>query len=78
MHITEAALDALESDCWDNIDERGDGTLICYPADSRMDPRTGAYEQTQVIVKARRPEWTTRLVDCYRARNLESLPYGIR
>jgi hypothetical protein len=60
------ALDALDSDCWDNIDERGDGTIIAYPADYVQDIRTGDYSASELIIRARRPEWAARLVDCYR------------
>lgn len=44
------AIDALESQCWDSVDDRGDGTVICYPADSHQDLRTGEWESTQVIL----------------------------
>jgi hypothetical protein len=60
------ALDALNSQCWDNLDAHGDGTIIGYPADSHMNMRTGADESTQLIIKARRPEWADRLMACYR------------
>ena len=63
------ALDALEGGCWDNMDERGDGTIIAYPADMVMDIATGVYESTQLIIKARRPEWADRLIAYYEARN---------
>lgn len=62
------ALDALEGGCWDNLDVHGDGTLIAYPADMTMDPATGSYESTQLIVKARRADWLDRLLDVYEAR----------
>jgi len=61
------ALAALESDCWDNIDERDDGTIICYPADYAQNTRTGDWEADELIITARRPEWATRLLDYYRA-----------
>jgi hypothetical protein len=66
------ALDALESDCWDSIDERGDGTVICYPADYAQDFRTGDWEASELILKARRPEWADRLMAVYCARNPRS------
>lgn len=62
------ALDALEHGCWDSIDEYGDGTIIAYPADMHQDMHTGAYESTQLIVKAARPEWADRLMALYTAR----------
>jgi hypothetical protein len=37
------ALDALHSDCWDTIDERWDGMIICYPADYQQDYTNGDY-----------------------------------
>lgn len=45
------ALDALESQCWDLVDDRGDGTVILYPADSTQDMRSGDWESTQVIIE---------------------------
>lgn len=61
-------LNALDSQCWDHIEEYGDGTVICYPADSHHNPRTGSHESTQLIIKARRPEWADRALRLYRAR----------
>lgn len=61
-------LDAFDSQCWDHADDRGDGTLILYPADSTTNLRTGADESTQLIVKARRPEWMARAIALYEAR----------
>jgi hypothetical protein len=58
------ALEALRSDCWDTIDQSGD-TLICYPADAHQDMRTGEYDLTQVIVKARHASWIDRLMRAY-------------
>jgi hypothetical protein len=43
------AVDALNSNTWDNIDERYD-CVICYPADSSMNIRTGDYESFQIII----------------------------
>jgi len=63
-----AAFEAMQSQYWDSVDQRDDGTIILYPADSRQDMFTGAYESTQVIIKARRPEWADRLVALYEAR----------
>ena len=62
------AIDALESNCWDNVDARGDGTIICYPADHPMNMRTGAYEGFQIIVKADKPHNANRLMDLYESR----------
>jgi hypothetical protein len=62
-----AALDALNREYWDDIDLRGDGTIIAYPADMHQDIRTGVYESTQVIIKARRPEWADRLIALHEA-----------
>jgi hypothetical protein len=63
------ALDALDSDCWDNVDLNGVGTIICYPADYSQNYRTGAWEADQLIIHARRPEWAERLLDVWEARN---------
>ncbi len=60
------ALQQLRSQCWDNIDERGDGTVICYPADGSIDYRTGFETRTQLIIQGRQPHWTERLVTYYR------------
>ena len=62
------ALDALRSDCWDNIDLHGDGTIIAYPADYVQNVRTGEYEAAELIIHARRPHWADRLLDAYEAR----------
>ena len=61
------AVDALNSDCWDHIDERGDGTIIAYPADYSQDMYSGEWEASDLIIKARRPEWAERLMACYHA-----------
>ena len=71
------AIDALESQCWDSVDDRGDGTVICYPADSTQDYRTGDWESTQVILKGD-PWKVARLMRHWRgmlARQGGSLPY---
>lgn len=62
-----SALAALESDCWDNVDVRGDGTIIAYPADYAQNIRTGDYEAAELIIHARRPEWAYRLIDYWSA-----------
>jgi len=62
------ALDALMSDCWDSIDERGDGSIIAYPADYVQNLRTGEWEAAELIIHSRRPEWSERLMALYRAR----------
>ncbi len=58
------ALLALDSDCWDSLDYHGDA-IICYPADSHQNYRTGEWESTQIIIKADRPEWLDRLMAIY-------------
>lgn len=62
----EDAINALESNCWDNIDERED-TVICYPADSHQNYRTGDYESTQIIIKGA-PKDVGRLMNYYHAK----------
>jgi hypothetical protein len=61
-------IEALESDCWDNIDERSDGTIICYPADYVQNYRTGEWSAEELIIHARRPEWADRAMALYDAR----------
>lgn len=46
------AIDALDSDCWDNVDERGDEVLL-YPADHHQDMRTGEVTGTTVAISGR-------------------------
>lgn len=58
------ALDALESQCWDDIDDRGDGTLILYPADGSLNYRTGEEIRETVIIKGSERN-VRRLVRCY-------------
>lgn len=62
------ALAALESDCWDNIDLRGDGTIIAYPADYVQDLHTGDYSASELIIHSRRPEWSDRLLNVWETR----------
>jgi hypothetical protein len=71
-------LDALNSDCWDNIDQRGDGTIICYPADYSQDIQTGDYEADTLIIKARRSEWADRLLSFYRAARIADAKHSRR
>jgi hypothetical protein len=59
-------LDWLNSANWDSIDERGDGTIICYPVDSHQDMYSGVYTQIQIIIRSRKPEWADRLMRYYR------------
>jgi hypothetical protein len=63
------ALVALDSDCWDNVDVRQDGTIIAYPADYTQNYRTGAYEGSELIINSRKPHWGIRLYDFWSARN---------
>jgi hypothetical protein len=58
------ALDAMHSDNWDNVDEQHN-SVICYPADSDHNFRTGEITQTHVVVEADRPENMRRLVNLY-------------
>lgn len=58
------ALDALRSQCWDDMDNHGDGTLVLFPADQRMNAQTGAYESTHLIVKGE-PHNIERLLRFY-------------
>jgi len=57
------AIDALRNGCWDNVDVRP-AELIAYPADWRMDMRTGDYEASTLVIKGS-PKDIGRLVDCY-------------
>ncbi len=59
------AIDALHSQCWDHIEQRSDGTLICYPADGDTNYSTGYETRTTVIIKSRRPEWANWLMENY-------------
>ena len=59
----EDAVKALKSDYWDSLDIRDD-TVICYPADSTQNYRTGAYERTQVIIKGKAKD-IEHLMDYY-------------
>lgn len=45
-----AVLDALDSQCWDSIDISDDRTIL-YPADSDQDMTTGAWIQTQIVIR---------------------------
>ena len=62
-----AVIDALESDCWDSLQESGDGTVIGYPADYAQDMRTGEYSADHVIVKGSARN-VDRALALYRAR----------
>jgi len=64
------AIEALQSDCWDNIDMTRDGTIIAYPADYSQNIHTGEWEAAELIIHARRPEWAERLLDAYNAAEL--------
>jgi hypothetical protein len=44
------AINALESNHWDSLDIRAD-EVLCYPADSHIDYRTGNSSRTTVIIK---------------------------
>lgn len=59
-------LSELERECWDNIDERGDGTVICYPSDSSQDMVTGINTRNQLIIKAKHPHQLDKLMEIYR------------
>lgn len=63
------ALDALESDCLDNIEQSRDGTIICYPADYHQNMRTGDYEASELIIHTRHAHWADRLLSLYFNRN---------
>jgi hypothetical protein len=58
------ALGAMRSDCWDNVDEQVN-SVICYPADSYHNFRTGEITQTHVVIEADKPENIRRLVNLY-------------
>src|SRR3954451_1927468 len=50
--LTEA-IDALCSDCWDNVDVSGykaESTLMLYPADWQQDFRTGEVTHTDIAI----------------------------
>ena len=48
----EDAYAALKSNYWDSLDIRAD-EVICYPADSNIDYRTGERSRTQIIIKGK-------------------------
>jgi hypothetical protein len=67
------ALAALDSDCWDNVDVRGDGSIIAYPADYQQDYRTGEYEGTTLFIQADTLRNAERAFDLWSARKKERL-----
>jgi len=65
------ALDALNGDYWDNIDERST-EVICYPADQHQNIRTGAYTCTHLVISGKAQD-LKRLMACYsRLNNLKT------
>jgi len=59
------AVDAMLNGCWDNVDARGDGTIILYPADYSQNMRMGDWEGTELILRADSPMNGERLYACW-------------
>jgi hypothetical protein len=59
-----AVLNELGKEPWDSIDVRTD-EVICYPADSHQDFRTGVHTSNQLIIRVKYPRWVDRLMSCH-------------
>lgn len=64
----QGVLNEIQNGCWDHVDLRDD-CIICYPADSRMDYKTGEYIDDTLFIRGAEKD-LERLFNCYDTTNV--------